>query len=152
MRSDGSLDDRVLVIPSGGCNALDYLLEQPAHVYAVDVNHQQNALLALKIAGIRSLDWEDFFSIFGVGRHPRIDDIYERHSGSRDRGLANWRPNGRLFVRDQRPMHGCSGGAWGCKLISSTTSSFAITVATQGSVICSRTTRLRHVASVPWSG
>jgi S-adenosylmethionine-diacylglycerol 3-amino-3-carboxypropyl transferase len=68
--------DRVLVITSGGCNALDYLLEQPAHVHAVDVNSRQNAILELKIAGIRSLEWDDFFAIFGMGRHPRIDEIY----------------------------------------------------------------------------
>ena len=68
--------DHVLVITSGGCNALDYLLEAPAHVSAVDVNVRQNALLELKVAGIRGLDWEDFFAVFGTGRHPHIDPLY----------------------------------------------------------------------------
>ncbi|MCA9161300.1 MAG: DUF3419 family protein, partial [Planctomycetales bacterium] len=35
--------DRVLVITSAGCNALDYALTGPAHVYAVDMNPRQNA-------------------------------------------------------------------------------------------------------------
>ena len=50
-------DDDVLVITSAGCNALDYALTEPRHVYAVDMNPRQNALLELKIAGIRPLDF-----------------------------------------------------------------------------------------------
>jgi S-adenosylmethionine-diacylglycerol 3-amino-3-carboxypropyl transferase len=45
-------------------------------VHAVDVNGRQNALLELKIAGIRALDWDDFFRMFGEGRHARVDDLY----------------------------------------------------------------------------
>lgn len=70
-------DDRVLVITSAGCNALDYLLEGPAEVFAVDVNPRQNALLELKVAGIRSLEFDDFFAIFGRGRHPQFRSLYE---------------------------------------------------------------------------
>lgn len=92
--------DHVLVITSGGCNALDYLLEQPAHVFAVDVNPRQNALLELKVAGIRGLDWHDFFAVFGTGRHPRIHELYrerlrdllpERHRGYWDRAIGMFR-------------------------------------------------------------
>ena len=46
-------DDTVMVITSAGCNALDYALESPRHVYAVDMNPRQNALLQLKISAIR---------------------------------------------------------------------------------------------------
>ena len=56
--------DNVLVITSAGCNALDYVLNEPHHVYAVDMNPRQNALLELKLAGIRHLDFETFFDIF----------------------------------------------------------------------------------------
>ncbi|GIW99111.1 MAG: S-adenosylmethionine--diacylglycerol 3-amino-3-carboxypropyl transferase [Pirellulaceae bacterium] len=68
--------DRVLVITSAGCNALDYALAGPEHVYAVDMNPRQNALLELKIAGIRTLDYEDFFQFFGRGYHPRAWRVY----------------------------------------------------------------------------
>ena len=60
-------DDRILVITSAGCNALDYLLDSPMSVHAIDANPRQNALLELKAAGIRTLDYEDFFKIFGDG-------------------------------------------------------------------------------------
>ena len=47
--------DTVLVITSAGCNALDYALAGPERVIAVDINPRQNALLELKLAGIRNL-------------------------------------------------------------------------------------------------
>lgn len=60
--------DTVLMITSAGCNALDYVLTGPERIHAVDMNPRQNALLELKIAGIRHLEFEDFFSMFGEGR------------------------------------------------------------------------------------
>src|SRR5215471_10648909 len=69
--------DRVLVITSGGCNALDYLLEGPERIFAVDLNARQNALLELKLAGIRRLDYDTFFAMFGKGRLPGVRYIYE---------------------------------------------------------------------------
>src|SRR5262245_49868960 len=69
--------DRVLVITSAGCNALDYALEGPEHIHAVDLNVRQNALLELKLAGIRRLDYERFFARFGRGRLPGARWVYE---------------------------------------------------------------------------
>jgi S-adenosylmethionine-diacylglycerol 3-amino-3-carboxypropyl transferase len=71
-------DDHVMVITSAGCNVLDYVLTGPAHVYAVDMNPRQNALLELKIAGIRGLEFEDYFRIFGTGRHPDFELLYRQ--------------------------------------------------------------------------
>ena len=68
-------DDRVLVITSAGCNALDYALSG-ASVLAVDVNPRQNHLLELKRAGIRALDFEAFFDLFGHGGSGRAREIY----------------------------------------------------------------------------
>lgn len=71
-----SAKDTVLVITSAGCNALDYLLAGAGRVHAVDMNYRQNALLELKKAGIRSLDYDNFFQLFGQGKHPRIREVY----------------------------------------------------------------------------
>ncbi|MFN3190294.1 MAG: DUF3419 family protein [Aureliella sp.] len=71
-----SSEDRVLVITSAGCNALDYLIAGPKHVHAVDMNPRQNALLELKIAGIRKLDYTDFYRLFGDGFHPAAAAVY----------------------------------------------------------------------------
>jgi S-adenosylmethionine-diacylglycerol 3-amino-3-carboxypropyl transferase len=69
-------DDVLLTITSGGCNVLDYVLREPRKVIAVDINPRQNALLELKIAGIRKLDFERFFAIFGRGRLAEFPQIY----------------------------------------------------------------------------
>lgn len=71
-----SPSDRVLVITSAGCNALDYVLHEPEHVFAVDLNPAQNALLELKLAAIRGLDYEDFFAMFGRGRITNSRELY----------------------------------------------------------------------------
>ncbi len=67
---------RVLVITSAGCNALDYALAGPREILAVDANPRQNALLELKLAGIRALEFDDFFALFGHGAHPRFPLLY----------------------------------------------------------------------------
>jgi S-adenosylmethionine-diacylglycerol 3-amino-3-carboxypropyl transferase len=72
-------DDDVLVITSAGCNALDYALQAPRHVYAVDMNPRQNALLELKQAAIRALDYDTFFQMFGQGRLDDHKGVYQRH-------------------------------------------------------------------------
>ena len=71
-------EDRVLVITSAGCNALDYALKGPAHVHAVDMNPRQNALLEFKMAGIRELEYEDFWKLHGEGHHPKAGEIYQQ--------------------------------------------------------------------------
>jgi len=79
--------DNIVMITSAGCNALDYALTEPNHIYAVDMNPRQNALLELKIAGIKNLDYDDFFQMFGCGRLQGVKDIYQ----SRLRGsLSSW--------------------------------------------------------------
>lgn len=69
-------DDTVLVITSAGCNTLDYALAGPRRIHAVDANPRQTALLELKLAGIRRLEFADFFMLFGEGRHPQFNELY----------------------------------------------------------------------------
>src|SRR5277367_1525909 len=69
-------DDRVVVISSAGCNALDYLLAGAGEVNAVDVNPIQNSLLELKVAAVRSLEHSTFFALFGEGCTPDAETIY----------------------------------------------------------------------------
>jgi S-adenosylmethionine-diacylglycerol 3-amino-3-carboxypropyl transferase len=79
--------DNVMVITSAGCNAIDYALCGPQSVHAVDMNPRQNALLQLKLAAARSLDYEDYFRMFGHGYLPRVDAIY---AGTLRQHLSKW--------------------------------------------------------------
>ncbi len=68
----------MLVITSAGCNVLEYALDQPKKIYAVDINPKQNALLELKIAAIRELEFESFFQMFGCGKLAGFGEIYSQ--------------------------------------------------------------------------
>ena len=78
LRLDGS--SRVLTIASGGCNALNYLLESPESVTAVDLNRHHIYLLNLKLTAIKTLPtYESFFAFFGAGRGANTGSHYLRY-------------------------------------------------------------------------
>ena len=60
-----SPESTVVAITSAGCNVLDYLLDGPAAIHAVDVNFRQNAVLSLKMALFEAGDFRTLFSLFG---------------------------------------------------------------------------------------
>jgi S-adenosylmethionine-diacylglycerol 3-amino-3-carboxypropyl transferase len=69
-------DSRVVMITSAGCNALDYLLDNPREIHCVDVNPRQNALLEMKRASFAALDFDSHFALFGSGKHLEISSVY----------------------------------------------------------------------------
>jgi len=71
-------EDTVLTLTSGGCNSIDKCLHDVKAVYSVDCNPAQNSLLELKRTAIRRLDYEDFWLLFGEGKHQDFDRIFER--------------------------------------------------------------------------
>jgi len=91
--------DEVLVITSAGCNALDYALAGVNHVYAVDMNFRQNAVLELKKAGLAELDYDTFFSLFGKGKLPDWNKLYPARLRPRLSAEAKqfWDKNGNFF-------------------------------------------------------
>jgi len=70
-------DSKVVVLTSAGCNALDYLLDAPAEIHAVDVNPRQNALLQLKLALVERGDFGDLDLMFRQGAHPHFRELYQ---------------------------------------------------------------------------
>lgn len=73
-------DSRVLTISSGGCNALNYLLDEPASVTAVDLNRHHIALLQLKITALKTLPaYEQFFAFFGKGSGEENVENFEKY-------------------------------------------------------------------------
>lgn len=73
-------DSRILTISSGGCNALNYLIEGPQSVTAVDLNRHHIHLLNLKLAALKYLPcYEDLFEFFGEGGGPRTGSNYIRY-------------------------------------------------------------------------
>ncbi len=59
-------DSRILTIASGGCNVLNYLIDNPDKVVAVDLNPYHMYLTRLKLTGFAYLpDYETFYDFFG---------------------------------------------------------------------------------------
>jgi S-adenosylmethionine-diacylglycerol 3-amino-3-carboxypropyl transferase len=69
-------DSEVVMITSAGCNALDYLLDDPAAVHCVDMNPRQNALLQLKLSVFQHASFEELFGLFGRGAYPQAQALY----------------------------------------------------------------------------
>jgi len=69
-------ESEVVMITSAGCNALDYLLDEPKKIYCIDVNYRQNALLELKKAIIENGHQEELVKFFREGHHTHADRFY----------------------------------------------------------------------------
>jgi len=96
--------DRVVVITSAGCNALDYALAGAGHVHAVDMNSKQNHLLELKLAGLRHLDYDTFWKLFGNGCLPEWNSVYASQLRSHVSADARryWDHKGSMFKQGRR--------------------------------------------------
>lgn len=69
-------EDSLLTISSGGCNVLNACILNPKKIFAVDSNPAQNYLLRLKIAGIKTLSYPEFWEFFGEGQSEKNIDLY----------------------------------------------------------------------------
>ncbi|MBW3600275.1 MAG: BtaA family protein, partial [Planctomycetes bacterium] len=92
-----------------------YALAGPKSVYAVDLNPRQNALLELKLAAIRHLEYEDYWRMFGEGYLPGAGKIYRQKLQGAVSPFAQlyWhRKIRRFFGNRRRPFYfrGTSGG------------------------------------------
>ncbi|WP_026998976.1 DUF3419 family protein [Eisenibacter elegans] len=68
----------VVMITSAGCNALDYLLDDPAAVHTIDMNPRQNAVLDLKKTLFQHGDYEHLWKFFGEGQYDEAPKYYEQ--------------------------------------------------------------------------
>ena len=73
-------ESRLVTISSGGCNVLNYLLDRPATIAAVDLNSAHLALLRLKLAALRHLPGHaEFFLFFACANDPANRENYHTH-------------------------------------------------------------------------
>lgn len=109
-------ESKVVVITSAGCNALDYALRAPKHVYCIDVNHRQNATLELKKALALHTDHETLFTFFGKGFHPDAALVIEELREHLPQFAYDfWKEKARYFSNPNRTFYyrGTSGNfAW----------------------------------------
>ena len=86
--------DTVMTISSGGCNTLTLLLDNPAKIYAVDINASQSYLLELKIAAVRHLKHEELLAFLGLAPSESRLRVFESLAGDlTTQALAYWTRN-----------------------------------------------------------
>ncbi|MBK7937352.1 MAG: BtaA family protein [Lewinellaceae bacterium] len=95
-------ESRIVMLTSAGCNALDYLLDDPAAIHCVDINPRQNALLLLKIALLEEGSHATLFEFFGNGVSPRAKEIFYE-------GLRKRLPDAYATLYWERNLHYFSG-------------------------------------------
>lgn len=61
-----SRNDYVLSITSGGDNTIALLLDYPKKIISIDTNPAQSRLLELKMAALRSLNYQEYLEFLGV--------------------------------------------------------------------------------------
>ena len=112
-------NSEIVMITSAGCNALDYLQDNPKHINCIDVNPRQNALLQLKLATFKAGHYQDLFQIFGQGFHADFDRLYqeELRPSLPDYAASFWDKNLKYFngkgLRKSFYNYGTSGTfAW----------------------------------------
>jgi betaine lipid synthase len=111
-------DDVVLAICSAGDNILSYALQSPARIHAVDLNPTQNHLLELKVAAYTSLPYEDFWKIFGDGKHPEFRSLLiskmSPHLSSR--AFQYWLSNHHIFTKSKGGLYDTGGSKHGIRI------------------------------------
>ncbi len=83
--------DTVVSISSAGCNPLNFLCQNPDKLITIDGNPAQNAMVELKLAGIKTLDHATFFDIFAARGPSVVSKVY------RSRLRPNLSPRSRAF-------------------------------------------------------
>ena len=73
--------ENILTITSGCCNTLEFLLQDPAKIYAVDINAAQTHVMALKTTAIKYLDYPEFATLMGLQNNGNRQAIYQKLKG-----------------------------------------------------------------------
>jgi S-adenosylmethionine-diacylglycerol 3-amino-3-carboxypropyl transferase len=114
---DFDVDSKVVMLTSAGCNALDYLLDDPQSIDCVDMNPRQNALLDFKSVLFQQSDFETLFHFFGNGRYGNAEGVFRDMLRDHldDFPRQYWEKNIHFFggkgIRKSFYWHGSAGSA-----------------------------------------
>ncbi|WP_353571302.1 DUF3419 family protein [Candidatus Albibeggiatoa sp. nov. BB20] len=94
-------ESRIFTISSGGCNLLNYLVEKPEKIVAVDLNQYHMNLTRLKLASLEHLpDYKSFFDFFGLADKPQnIENYYQYIQPHMDEKARTFWEKGSLLRR-----------------------------------------------------
>ena len=91
--------DTVLCITGSGARPLDLLTASPKKIVCIDFNPAQSHLLNLKIAAWRTLDYDDFCSFVGLGKHRDSDRHFSHVAATLASDSRDYWLNHRHYLR-----------------------------------------------------
>jgi S-adenosylmethionine-diacylglycerol 3-amino-3-carboxypropyl transferase len=93
-------NSRILGISGAGCGIANHLSRRPQRIDAVDINARHLAITALKTSSARNvLDYEEFYGLWGHGRHPNPRRMVEELTANLPRWIQrHWRANYKIFA------------------------------------------------------
>jgi len=95
---DLDASSNVLTIASAGDHVLNYVSTELSSVHGVDINLAQIALVALKKAIIKHMDYEVWWEFFGLGKSARaVSCIDQLKAHLDDRSWVFWKKNSHYF-------------------------------------------------------
>lgn len=107
-------NSHLLTITSAGCNALEYLLDDPKEVNCCDINPAQNSVLELKIALFKNGDYELMWDFFGEGGKKGLEKAFKEKLKKHlsEKAVQYWDKNINYFT-DKKSYYrrGASGKA-----------------------------------------
>ncbi len=109
-------DSVIFSITSAGCNALDYLLDNPKQIDCIDANPCQNALLNLKKSLFKSGSMEELQNLFQNGSYDKFSELLDKKLSEflDDEDVAFWKKRSDMFsskgMRSSFYFQGTSGG------------------------------------------
>ena len=111
---DIGTSDTILALTSAGDGILHYLLDNPAQIHAVDLNPAQNHLLELKVAAIQTVEYEDFWRMFGEGRHDDFSSLllHRLSPVMSSRAVQWWNDRGARIFGSPRGLYDTGGSKW----------------------------------------
>lgn len=108
-------DSQLVMITSAGCNALDYLLDNPKEIHCIDMNPRQNALLNLKKSVFKESNHDILFKLFGEGNTNNFKGFLTKNLSSSlsEEDFIYWQQKSHYFEEDKNKgsfyYHGTSG-------------------------------------------
>src|SRR5688572_31457196 len=93
-------NEAVMAITSGGCNVLGFLLFHPKIIYSIDINPAQSFMLELKIAAIKTFEFDEFIAFSGLKDYSHRLLLYDQlKSNLSAEAIQYWDKQGTLLSR-----------------------------------------------------
>tara|TARA_Y100000741_G_scaffold1444_1_gene1262 strand:+ start:2423 stop:4300 length:1878 start_codon:yes stop_codon:yes gene_type:complete len=114
---DLKINNKILMITTGGDNVLNYLINEPDFIHTIDFNKYQNYLLQIKIAIIKTLDWDDVIQILCYNNYKIFEDNFPLISDNLTYDCKIWWNTNKIIMKNFHYSGYVKYFAYSCKFL-----------------------------------